>query len=240
MNTTAYQLGTWLSLGSPVAAELAALCGFNWVLLDLEHGCGSEAALSEQIRAVSGRSTRAIVRVGAPHRDLIARVLDWGAGGIMVPHVNSAREAEAVVCAANYLPRGHRGYSRTVRAHDYGLRSPDATPAPLIMAQIETLQAVNVASEIAAIEGVDVLFVGPADLQHDLKHHGVPSSDHYEDCLSRVLAAAADAGKSAGLLVRDLNELPQRVLQGFGYVAVQSDLAILREGFKQILEANQV
>jgi len=237
MNPLTIQLGTWLSLGSPVAAELASLCGFDWVLLDLEHGCGSEAALTDQIRAITARGTRAIVRVGAPHDDLIARVLDWGAHGIMVPHVNSAAEAEAVVCAACYLPRGHRGYSRTVRAHDYGLRSPDSTPAPLIMAQIETLQAVSVAAEIAAVDGVDVLFVGPADLQHDIKHHCGLNTVDYEDCLSRVLEAAATANKSAGLLVRDLNELPRRGAQGFHHVAVQSDLAILREGFNQILRA---
>ncbi len=228
-------LGTWLSIGSPVIAELAALSGFDWVLLDLEHGCASEAAVPEQLRALCGSHTQGIVRVGAPHADLIARVLDWGADGIMVPHVGSAAEAEAIVRAANYPPRGRRGFSRTVRAHDYGLRVPDSTPAPLIMAQIETFDAVNAAVEIAGVDGIDVLFVGPADLQHDLKHRSLAAGDDFEHCLTRVVTAAHSAGKSAGILVRDPNELPRRTEQGFTHVAVQSDLALLRDAFRTML-----
>ena len=97
MNSPTLRLGTWLSIGSPAIAELAGLCGFDWVLLDLEHGCETEAALPNQIRALRGSHTQAIVRVGAPHPDLISRVLDWGANGIMVPHVNSAAQAEATI-----------------------------------------------------------------------------------------------------------------------------------------------
>lgn len=227
-------IGTWLSIGSPVIAELAALSGFDWVLLDLEHGSAPEAAVPEQLRALRGSRTQGIVRVGAPHADLIARVLDWGAHGIMVPHVNSVAEAEAVVRAACYPPRGRRGFSRTVRAHDYGLRVPGSTPAPLLMAQIETLDAVNQSSGIAGVEGIDVLFVGPADLQHDLKHRSLPASGDFEDCLSRVVAAARAAGKAAGILVRDPAELPQRLKQGFSHLAIQSDLALLRDAFGKL------
>src|SRR3569832_660541 len=86
------QLGTWMSIGSPIIAELAAQCGFDWLLFDLEHGCGTEAAIMPMLQAIRGTSTTAIVRVGAPHSDLIARVLDWGAHGIMVPHVNTTKD----------------------------------------------------------------------------------------------------------------------------------------------------
>ena len=102
-------IGTWLSLASPVVAEVAAESGFDWVLIDLEHGCESEAALPNQLRALRGSDTLAIVRVSAPHPDLIARVLDWGAHGIMIPHVNSVAEARHCVDAATYPPQGHRG-----------------------------------------------------------------------------------------------------------------------------------
>ncbi|NBV87481.1 MAG: hypothetical protein EBS01_14720, partial [Verrucomicrobia bacterium] len=115
MNTVPLQLGTFLAIGSPAVAELAAESGFDWVLIDLEHGCESDAALPHQLRALRGSRTKAIVRVGAPHADLIARVLDWGADGIMVPHVDSAGKAEAIVQAAHYAPRGQRGLSRSVR-----------------------------------------------------------------------------------------------------------------------------
>jgi 2-dehydro-3-deoxyglucarate aldolase/4-hydroxy-2-oxoheptanedioate aldolase len=228
-------IGTWLSVGSPVIAELAALAGFDWVLLDLEHGSASEAAIPDQLRALRGSSTKAIVRVGAPHADLIARVLDWGADGVMVPHVNSVAEAETVVRAAHYPPRGRRGFSRTVRAHDYGLRSPESTPAPLLMAQIETLDAVIASPSIAGVDGIDVLFVGPADLQQDLCHRPVTSSADFEECLARVVAAAHAAGKCAGTLVRDVTELPRRVGQGFTQLALQSDLSLLRDAFSAIL-----
>ena len=229
-------IGTWLSIGSPVVAEMAALSGFDWVLLDLEHGSASEAAIPDQLRALRGSRTKGIVRVGAPHADLIARVLDWGADGIMVPHVNSVTEAEAVVRAAHYPPRGRRGFSRTVRAHDYGLRSPESTPAPVLMAQIETLDAVVASAGIAGVDGIDVLFVGPADLQHDLRHRPVASSADFEECLARVVAAAHARGKCAGTLVRDLSELPHRIQQGFTQVAVQSDLSLLRDAFGAILQ----
>jgi 2-keto-3-deoxy-L-rhamnonate aldolase RhmA len=237
--TSALRLGTWLSLGSPPITELAALCGFDWVLLDLEHGSASEATLPDQLRALRGSGTHGIVRVGAPHADLIARVLDWGAHGIMVPHVNSAAEAEAVVQAAHYPPQGRRGFSRTVRAHDYGLRVPESTPAPLLIAQIETRESVNEAPGIARVDGIGVLFVGPADLQHDLTHRNPCSAEDFEACLSRVVAAARAVGKAAGILVRDPSELPHRLTQGFTHIAVQSDLALIRDAFRTIVQTNK-
>lgn len=236
MNDQALHLGTWLSIGSPVIAELAGLCGFDWVLLDLEHGCGSEAALPAQLQALRGTKARPVVRVGAPHPELIARVLDWGARGIMVPHVNSAAEARAIAQAAQHPPRGRRGFSRTVRAFDYGLRSPgEDGGAPLIMAQIETAAAVSCAAEIAQVDGIDVLFVGPADLQLDLEHAASSSPGDYSRCLDLVLAAARDAGKAAGLLIRDLESLPSCRNRGFTHIAVDSDLAILRQAYLRIL-----
>src|SRR5688500_16030815 len=90
-------LGTFLSLGSPVVAELAAECGFHWLLLDLEHGASTDATLLPQLQAIKGTATRAIVRFGVPHPDQILRALDWGAHGIMIPRVTSAEEAEACV-----------------------------------------------------------------------------------------------------------------------------------------------
>lgn len=228
------RIGTWLSVGSPVIAELTAECGFDWTLLDLEHGCESEAALPGQLRALRGSKTKAIVRVGAPHADLIARILDWGADGIMVPHVNSAEDAAAIVQAAHYPPRGTRGFSRTVRAYAYGLRPPQKNPRPpLLIAQIETLEAVNRAEEIAAVPGINVLFVGPADLNFDLRTRR--SKVPYDECLHRVATAATAQRKASGILVRDLSDLPGLKRLGFTTIAISSDLSLLREGFLKIL-----
>lgn len=227
------KLGTWLSIGSPVIAELAAQSGFDWLLLDLEHGCGSEAAILQQLQAIRGTGATAIVRVGAPHPDLIARVLDWGAHGIMVPHVNSAAEAEEIVRSTRYAPGGHRGYSRTVRANDYGLRPIDEVPPPIVMAQIETIEGVKCAGEIARVDGVDVLFIGPADLGHDLQYHAEAAPGDYEHCLSLVVEAACAAGKHSGIMLRDVNDLVKYRDLGFTHLAVDSDLAILRQSYQQ-------
>ena len=230
---TNLHLGTWLSIGSPVIAELAALSGFDWVLFDLEHGCAAEASLPDQLRAVRGTATKGIVRVGAPHPDLIARVLDWGADGIMVPHVESAAEAEAVVQAACHAPKGRRGFSRTVRATDYGLGRHRGDP--LLMAQIESRAGVAAAPAIAAVEGIGVLFVGPADLRHDLEHSSAAGSPDFDRCLSEVAAATRAAGKEAGILLRDASVLDEHVELGFSHIAIDSDLSILRNAYRSIL-----
>jgi 2-dehydro-3-deoxyglucarate aldolase/4-hydroxy-2-oxoheptanedioate aldolase len=236
-------LGTWLSIGSPVIAELAAESGFDWLLFDLEHGCGSEAALLGQLQALRSTSAAAIVRVGAPHADLIARVLDWGADGIMVPHVSTAAEAEACVRAMRYPPHGTRGFSRSVRAYGYGLRPPDAAslPQPLLFAQVETLEAVENARAIAAVDGVDgvdVLFVGPADLQFDLGTRAESATRTFADCLRHVAQAAAEADKLCGILVRDRAELPRLRELGFTHLAIDSDLGILRAGWQRIMASH--
>lgn len=234
------RLGTWLSLGSPVVAELAAESGFQWLLFDLEHGCSTEAALLSNLQATRGAALARIVRVGAPHPELILRVLDWGADGVMVPHVSTAAEAEACVQAAHYAPRGRRGFSRTVRAYGYGLRPPAETgplARPVLLAQIETLEGVDNAAAIAAVDGIDVLFVGPADLNFDLRARA--STRSYEACLRATVTAAANAGKQAGILLRNVEDLPHLQACGFTWLAVDSDLAILREGFRRIVRTDK-
>jgi 2-keto-3-deoxy-L-rhamnonate aldolase RhmA len=229
------RIGTFLSIGSPALAELAAECGFDWVLIDLEHGCASEAALPDQLRALRGSQVIGIVRVGAPHPDLIGRVLDWGAHGVMVPHVNTAAEAEHCVRAASYPPQGRRGVARTVRAHGYGLRPiDDSSSGPVILAQIETVEGVENVAAIAAVPGISALFIGPADLSFDLKAR--QSKLGYDDCLVRVLQSARDHGKGCGILVRHSDDLSRLRTLGFDWLAVDSDLSLVREGFRRNLE----
>jgi len=236
MNTTTL-IGTWLSLGSAAVAEIAAESGFDWLLFDLEHGCATDAAIPDQLRALRGTDTKAIVRVGAPHIDLIGRVLDWGAHGIMVPRVSSADEAERIVQAAHYAPRGRRGVARTVRSVGYGLRLPDEMrmPKPLILAQIETEEAVENAEKIAAVDGIDVLFIGPADLGYDLLAR--KSARTYSACVALVAQAAASAGKQCGVLLRRCEDVaPMRAL-GLSWLALDSDISILRKSYEQALSS---
>jgi len=227
------RLGTWLAVGSPIIAELAAISGFDWLLFDLEHGCVSDAALMNSLQAIRGTQSMGLVRIGAIHPDLIMRALDWGSAGIMMPHVESARQAEQCLEAIHYPPRGRRGFSRSVRAYNYGLRAPSDLPPPVFIAQIESLQGVKEAGAIAATDGVDVLFVGPSDLAHNLaasKHPQVPT---YQECLASVVTAARNAGKQAGILSRDISEVPALVALGFTYLAVESDIGILRGSYQK-------
>lgn len=230
------RIGTFLSIGSPAVTELAAEVGFDWVLIDLEHGCESEAGLPNQLRALRGSQTLAIVRVSAPHPDLISRVLDWGADGIMVPHVNTVAEAQHCVDAASYPPKGHRGVSRTVRAYGYGMRLPAGElPKPLILAQIETAEGVANTEGIAAVDGIDALFIGPADLSYDLKARNSPLP--YDDCVKSVAQAARNHGKGCGILVRHADNKDKLKALGFTWLAMDSDLSLVREGFRRNLDA---
>lgn len=175
-------IGTWLSLGSAVVAEMASQCGFDWLLIDMEHGSMAEPAVLPMLQALQSHKVAAVVRIPSHEPSMIARVLDWGADGIMAPHVSSTAEAKNLVRATRYPPDGIRGYSSTVRAYGYGTQSADGTTQPLLLAQIECLEGVRNAEAIAGVPGVDVLFVGPADLQLSLSiSKGAPGYDEALD-----------------------------------------------------------
>lgn len=232
-----FQLGTWISSGAPVVTEIAADAGFDWLLLDLEHGNGTEADIPNQLRACRGSSAKPVVRVGSPDAALIGRVLDWGAAGIMVPHVDSPHEAAACVDAMRYPPKGHRGVSRSVRAYGYGQKPfpSDSEKTNIFLAQIETFEAVQQAEEIATVDGVDVLFVGPSDLQFNLSTRPSPAPLNYLECIQHVAAAARSAGKSSGILVRDVNDIDSLREMGFQWLAIDSDLGLLRTGYQKCI-----
>lgn len=239
MNATALrqrhlQLGTWLQTGSSIVAELADASGFDWLLLDLEHGCGTDAAVLPQLQAI--RRAAPIVRVGAPHPDLISRALDWGAAGIMVPMVSTVEKAEACLRAMHYPPRGDRGLARMVRGFDFGLR-PTTTevPRPVFFAQIETIEGVENARAIAALEGVDVLFVGTMDLRLQLETYPERATRDYAACLREVAAVAESAGKASGLFMRQTDDAAALQALGFTHLGIETDITVLREGYRQIL-----
>ncbi len=221
--------GTWLSSGSPVVAELAAQCGFDWLLLDMEHGCLPEADLLSNLRATGGSDAMIVVRVPTHEAGLIGRALDWGADAIMVPHVETAGEARELVRAMRYPPEGARGYSRSVRAYGYGLSAPDTRVGPLLFAQIESAKGIANVDAIASVSGVHVLFIGPADLKLSLSTE--PAAPSYAEALDSVIRASKTHGVHAGILIRNRNDTETTLGQGFTRIAVDSDISILRAGF---------
>lgn len=226
-------MGTWIASGSPVVTELAALCGLDWLLLDMEHGSFREDSVFSCLQAASaGTRTAIVVRVPAHDASLIGRVLDMGADAVMVPHVDTAVQAEAIAAAMRHPPLGSRGYSRSVRAFRYGLGDTEEAQPPLLFAQIESVEGLANAEAIASVDGVDCLFIGPADLKRSLAASG--STLDYTEQLRRINTLAAAHGRQTGILVRDYAETRGLLAAGFTKVAIDSDLSLLRSGFVHI------
>jgi 4-hydroxy-2-oxoheptanedioate aldolase len=219
--------GTWLNLGSPITAEMAGLIGFDWVLLDHEHGPGSDSTILAQLQAVAATPAAGLVRIAANDPARFKRVLDAGAHGVMVPYVGTAAEAQAGVTAMRFPPRGVRGVAKLTRATAFGAEFDDyfahAHERLVMLPQIETAEAVNNIADIAAIDGVDVLFVGPMDLSTNLGFPGNYEHPLCVDAFKRVSAAARNAGKAAGILLLNPAHLPMCRDLGYTFVALGSD-----------------
>jgi 2-keto-3-deoxy-L-rhamnonate aldolase RhmA len=225
-------VGTFLSLGSPVAAEICALAGFDWVLVDLEHGSGSEAEMLPQLQAVARTGAAGLVRVEANERPRFARALDSGAEGIMVPRVETAEEARLAASYLRYPPEGVRGVASMHRGSEFGrVRGPEALETlnerVLGVIQVESETSVANAGEIAAVDGVDVLFVGPSDLSHSMGIFGQTDDPRFQEALDRVVDAATGAGKASGILARNEEELDRYRDRGFRFLGIGSDSAFL-------------
>jgi len=232
--------GTFLNLGNPHSARMAAQSGFDWVLIDLEHGAGSEQGLPNLILAIEGSACSPIVRVVSNNQDSIKRALDLGAVGVMVPYVSTADEARAAVSYTRYPPQGVRGVASSTVATGFGMNAvsyqQQADEHVLSIVQIETRQAVENADAIAAVEGVDVLFVGPLDLSFQL---GCPRDFEHADELAafdQVIAACRKHGKAPGILSTVANAA-DHVARGFTFNAVGSESWALADGFRRLREA---
>lgn len=229
--------GTWITIGSPIITELVSNFKFDWLLFDMEHGYLTESFLLGNIQAVRDSEIKQIVRVPSLDPSLIARVLDRGATGIMMPHVSSLEQAKACVSAMRYPPLGTRGYSGQARCFDYGLSTPKdigSVVPPVLMAQIENYEGVINSDAIALVEGVDVLFIGPSDLALDLTTRSGATMD-FPSAIKIVAEAAKKNRKQAGILVKNIEDIPKYTQLGFSCLAIDSDLGILRKGYQILI-----
>lgn len=233
--------GTFLGLASPIAAEICARAGFDWVIVDLEHGSGSEADLLACLLAIGTTPTAAMVRPQSAERLRIGRALDLGAHGLMIPRVDVAEQAREAITFMRYPPDGLRGLALATRGAGLGerqhadIRAINEQVVGII--QIESPSAVDRASEIAALDGVDVLFVGPTDLSHSLGVPGQFTSPIYLAALESVVSAANAAGKATGILLRDITALPRHLELGFRFIALGSDDAFVAQGARAMVQA---
>jgi 2-keto-3-deoxy-L-rhamnonate aldolase RhmA len=233
-------IGAFLNLGSPPAAELCARAGFDWLLVDLEHGAGTEADLLAQLYAIEGAvppgggRCAALVRPEEGTRLRIGRALDLGAEGVMIPRLERPDEIRRVVSWLRYPPAGVRGVALLTRGAELGeVAHADVarlSERVLGIVQVESPAAVEHAAEIAAIDGVDVLFVGPADLSHSLGVPGRFDAPEYLDALESVVRACRASSKAAGILLRSTEAFDRHLELGFRFVGLGSDGAFVSDG----------
>lgn len=220
-------LGCFLNLGSPLAAEICGNAGYDYLLIDLEHGATTEAALLPMLHAVAATPAEAVVRVEEATRLRIGRALDLGARALMLPRIDSAAEVERAINFVRYQPAGMRGVALPTRGAGYGALGhagvATAHTEICLFIQIESGAGLEAVEQIAAIDAVDVLYVGPSDLSHALGTPGDITSATYRAAVTRIGAAATGAGKAAGVLLWSLDELPDYVAAGYRVFALGSD-----------------
>lgn len=220
------QTGIWVSLASAYSAEIVASAGFDFAVIDMEHAPNSEASVLGQLQAFNGYPTSTLVRPPWNDSVMVKRLLDIGAPGLVFPMVQSVEEAEAAVAACRYPPRGMRGVAGATRASGFG-KIPDyfdrVEEELTIVIQLETLSAMEQATEIAAVDGVSAMFFGPSDIAADMGHLGKPMEPAVWEAIRPVAKKLADKGMPVGTLVGDLDFAAGLMRDEFSFVACSTD-----------------
>lgn len=239
LNEQRRQIGFWTSMRSNVAAEIVGHAGFDWILIDMEHAPNEAPDVLVQLQAMATGTAEPVVRCAWNDAVLIKRVLDLGARSLLVPMVQNADEARRAVAAARYPPAGARGVAVGTRATRWGLR-PDyhrtANDDTCVIVQVETQDALAQVEAIAAVDGVDGLFIGPSDLAADMGHLGNPGHPDAQAAFKTAVARIRAAGKSAGILSGDPVAVQRYLDWGFTFVAVGSDTNVLAQAAAKLAQ----
>jgi len=241
MRAGAPVFGFWHMSGSPVVAEILGQAGYDCAMIDMEHGPGSYLDALYAMQAMSATDCEPLVRVPVNSPVEVKRALDVGAVGVMCPAVGSVAEAEIAARSCRYPPDGLRGVAPTVvRAAKYGrgwrAYMEQSDRDVLCMCQIETRGGLDAVDEIAAVDGVDLLFVGPMDLSADLGFPGEPDHPEVDEAIRRVAAAAKAAGKLAGSIPTAGRGSKALVEAGYLFVMADADITLLRDGASESLK----
>ncbi|GAA1870051.1 HpcH/HpaI aldolase family protein [Brevibacterium marinum] len=229
-----YLAGMWVCSGSPVAAEIAAASGMQWVLIDAEHSPIDLQITTSLLQAMNGYPATPVVRVPANEQVLIKQYLDLGAQNLLVPMVDTPADAEAAVRSVRYPPRGVRGVgsalaraSRWNAVDSYLSRAEDLVS---LSVQIESATAVDHAAEIAAVEGIDAVFVGPSDLAASMGLLGQQTHPEVTDAVQRTFDAVKAAGKPVGVNAFDPEQARKYLAAGASFVLVGADVGLMMNG----------
>lgn len=224
------QIGLWGSLCSMVATEISIHAGFDFIMFDTEHSPMELASLYPHLQAAAGSGTHAAVRLDWNDRVLIKRALDIGAQTIMVPYVQSAEEARAAVISCAYPPDGLRGVAGGTRASRYGRDKSYLSTARdeiCLLVQVETREAMERLDEIAAVAGVDGVFIGPSDLAASMGHLGNPGHDEVQAALQSAVERLSVLGVPAGILAVTEPDAKRYRDWGYRFIAAGVDAALL-------------
>lgn len=227
-------VGAIVQLPCPPVVEVLAQAGFDWLVIDTEHGPIDAEKLHAMVRATSETSATPVVRIASNLDWLAKRALDVGALGVMIPGVNSANEARAAVSAVRYPPEGSRGFGPTFAGLRWGLTGADyarqANDAVTAILQIEHIDAVTRIDEILGVPGINLALIGPNDLSGSMGMLGEVSHPEVQAAIDRVLKAAKKAQVPAGIFGVSADEINGYIAQGFQAVLAGVDVAFLAAG----------
>jgi 4-hydroxy-2-oxoheptanedioate aldolase len=237
-------LGCLANMGSPVAAEILGLAGYDCVMVDMEHGPGDVFNTLQQLQAIAATPAVPLLRVPENAPVYLKRALDAGPNGVMVPAVETAEDARQAVAACRYPPRGLRGVAHPIaRASGYGTDTAryiaESEAELLIICQVETLQGVEHARAIAAEDGVDMIFLGPMDLSASAGFFNVPDHPQVEALIGRVEAEVKTAGKLLGGLATPARPASVLFERGYAFVLDAVDIGLLRDAARKSVEASR-
>ncbi|MEY3309852.1 MAG: hypothetical protein RLZZ413_3890 [Pseudomonadota bacterium] len=224
------QIGLWNSIPGPLVAEALAGCGFDWVVIDTEHAPTDVPDVLGMLQAMAPYPVSAVVRPAANDPVLIKRLLDFGAQTLVLPFIQSADEARAAVAAVRYAPRGMRGVAGLTRASRFGAVADYTQRADAeicLILQVETALALSRIEEIAAIDGVDGLFIGPADLAASMGYPGQLGHPEVTAAIEDAIRRITAAGKPAGILTSDLAFARACIGWGTRFTAVGIDISLM-------------
>lgn len=232
------QIGIWSMLASSNVLEVLTQSDYEWVLVDTEHAPNEMPMVLEQLRTVAQSTVQAVVRPPVNDPVVIKRLLDIGAQTLLVPMVESAEDAQKAVAAVRYPPQGMRGVSAGTRANRYGFDIDyfeHANQEVCLVVQIESAAGLSNLEQIAAVDGIDALFIGPSDLAAALDHLG---DNKHPDVQKQIHAARERchaAGKPIGILMPDETLAAEYIRTGFDFVAIATDITLLRSGAEAAL-----
>lgn len=227
------QIGLWLGLANAYTAEIAAGAGFDWLLIDGEHSPNDIRSMLAQLQAI-GTRTHPIIRLPIGETWMVKQALDIGAQTILIPMVESAGQARELVRAMRYPPAGVRGVGAALarvsdfnRIRDY-LHTADGEACLLV--QVENRKGLGALDAILEVEGIDGVFIGPADLAADLGHIGQPGAPEVVNAIDDALGKIIKSGKAAGILTSDERQAKRYIEMGARFVAVGTDVGVLAGG----------